>query len=463
MITAARRKITSPFISFSSKDRTATRTIPVNAGFAVRTNATTRPLCRRGGWGVRAVLRTSLISVFAFVMSSTPSIHAESFAFNRGADLRQNVLIMNWPGDTKTSPLPQGSFGITETRGRVWGQTFRGPFTLSGAVETAAQLSSATGGALFAGGGFFGKSEPLERWDATASQIDDASTVLSTRLERFDLRWSAGRWDVDAGRQPVSLGTSRFVGVLDVLAPFSPGNLDATYKPGIDAIRIRRGIGAAGEAELIAAAARDWSGGALLGRFRHQFHGLDLEWIGGRFRRRGFGGVGWEGELAGKGFWGEAAFFQRGDGERRFGGGDAVFSGVTGVDLDLPAKFKVGIAGMYQDSGVRDPEDLPSAYAEAPFTEGWRFLAGAAYGVLTIHRELHPLVQADLAGITNILDSSAIWQPRITISTGDNTDLSFYGWVSAGKRMNTVEAIPVARSEFGHIPDGGGMYARWFF
>ena len=147
----------------------------------------------------------------------------------------------------------------------------------------------------------------------------------------------------------------------------------------------------------------------------------------------------------------------------RGGWSKAAFSGVAGIDVNLPDDFKLGGSFMFQDFGVRDPEELIDIYKDAPFQEGWVFLGSAAYGVLTLHRELHPLVQSDLAGIINLIDNSTLWQPIITVNTGDNTDLAFYGWVGTGKKSRQQGTTSSVRSEFGGMPAGGGFYARWFF
>jgi hypothetical protein len=70
---------------------------------------------------------------------------------------------------------------------------------------------------------------------------------------------------------------------------------------------------------------------------------------------------------------------------------------------------------------------------------------------------------ADGAGLVNLIDGSTLWQPRITVSTGDNTDISFYGWIGTGDGMGRRNGAPVMRSEFGGMPEGGGFYGRWFF
>ncbi len=406
---------------------------------------------------------TTLCAVLTVVLAAEPS---RALDFYYGADLRQNALVMKWPSGMSILSATE-SFGLSETKSRIYSRLNSRGFTINGAFETSAGFNSldAASASRFGNGGIFGKSETLEMWDLTADHIRELSTTLRTRIERVDVRFSVGSVDIKVGRQPVSLGTSHFVSVLDVVAPFAPGDMDATYKPGVDAVRIRKGIGMTGEAEFIAVGADNSDNSAMLGRLRTSLRGIDIEVIGGRFRQRGFGGIGWEGEIAEVAVWGETALFERRpDAEKKRGGwSEAAFSGVAGVDINLPYKFKFGESVMFQDFGVRDPEDLGDVYTDAPFAEGWAFLGSAAYNVVTLNRELHPLVQADLAGIVNLIDSSTLWQPRITVSTSDESDLSFYGWFGSGKKSRMDGNTTVTRSEFGMLPDGAGFYARWFF
>ncbi|HEY9069586.1 MAG TPA: hypothetical protein VIV61_04975, partial [Candidatus Ozemobacteraceae bacterium] len=124
-------------------------------------------------------------------------------------------------------------------------------------------------------------------------------SLVSGIIERMQASWRSGTVDIDLGRQPVSLGTSHFIGVLDVLAPFSPGYLDSTFKPGIDAVRLRARSGETGEAELILVPARSMRERAVLGRLRRSHGGIDAEVVAGRFRSREMAGIGWEGEKRG--------------------------------------------------------------------------------------------------------------------------------------------------------------------
>jgi len=393
---------------------------------------------------------------------------ASGFEISKGAALRQNALVFRWPSNMERVFAGGRNFGISETRVRLWSKLYLDGVRVQAALESRAGFISSGDAASFGfrpDGSILGNCRPLERWDLTKNHVEESGLSALTRIDRFDVGFGLGAFDIDVGRQPLSMGTSRFVGVLDVVAPFAPGDLDATYKPGVDAVRIRKGIGMTGEAEIIAVGSKEWEDGALLGRFRSSFGNIDLEFVGGRFRRRTFGGFGWEGGSDPFGLWGEAALFERRKAHEKVRGGwsKAAFSCVAGVDYYVTADFVIGGALMHQDFGVRRPGDLVDAGRDAPFREGWVFLRSSSYALLTLSRELHPLVRFDSAGLVNLVDRSTLWQPRITVSTGENTDLSLYGWIATGKKSGWDGPMYRMKSEFGAMPDGAGLYARWFF
>ncbi len=390
----------------------------------------------------------------------------EGAEYRYGLALRENVLLLRSPVSTGGAALPlaAGTFGTSETALRGWTGISGERWSFLASVETRGSFTSARApvGGL---SGFFVQGSPLQRWDLTWEHTQSVSTTVRTRVEDLSLTLRAGPVDLEIGRQPISLGTSHFVSVLDVIAPFAPGYLDATYKPGVDAVRVRTAVGMTGEAEIIAVGADPWEQGALLGRVRVPLLGQDFLALGGRFRERGFGGIAWEGEIAPFAIWGELGLFERKPEEEPFfaGWSEAAFSGIAGMEVDIPFEIRAGLAAMYQDFGAREPEDLPIAYASAPFREGWVFLGSAGYAVLTASRRLHPLITSSFSGLTNLTDGSTLWQPQVTFSTGENTDLSVYGWSGTGPGPRTDGPALVPRSEFGLIPDGTGLYARWFF
>lgn len=428
--------------------------------------AASKPRSRSRAWEALAGALAALMAAVPMLAVSPARAETET-----GLALRQNALTLDWPVRPAGVPLPPGPVGMSETRLRAWiGQSWES-ITLSGAVEVQTGVSSVAGAGLgiLGGGASSSQRRPFEvadlTWEPDQSSAVPSATTPRARVERLDVAWRWGMVDVDLGRQPVSLGTSHFVGVLDVLAPFAPGAMDASYKPGIDALRMRTALGDTGEAELIVAGDDPWRQGGTLGRMRASASGLDLEILGGRFRGRAFGGLGWEGELGPAGIWGELALFARRPAIEQYRGGwdGAAFSGVLGADFNLPFEARGGLAVMHQDFGARRPEDLPSVTTDAPYREGWAFLGSSGYGVVTLSKQLHALAHGSLAGIVNLVDGSTLWQPRVTISISDNSDLGAYAWIGLGAPPRGEGGTLVLGSEFGMVPTGLGLYARWFF
>lgn len=408
------------------------------------------------------------MAVPSCVMGVEPPTQTFLKTTQAGASLRENVSWFKWPSGGDGVLIPKGSFKTSETRIRPWLSAGGEKFGMNLAVETRIAFFSSRAQALgrtSGGGTLLGAAGSIERMDLAWEHTDKPDKFIRTRVERMDLTWTLGRADFDLGRQPVSLGTSHFVGVLDVLAPFAPGDLDSTYKPGIDAVRVRTGLGDTGEAEVIAAANNPWRDGAAIGRLRYAVKGMDFEAVSGRLRQRTFGGIGWEGDAGKFAVWGEAALFERKKGREPVRGAldDAAFSGVAGVERFIASGLRAGCAFFYQDFGAHDPDELLAVSSEAPYQEGLAFLASAAYALATLSYEFHPLVSGNLSGLINLVDSSTLWQPVIRASLADNADLSVYGWIGTGPGPRTGPAGVSTLSEFGMTPSGAGTHFRWFF
>lgn len=426
-------------------------------------------------------MRAGPLALGAALAAALPGA-AAAWSFEPGGSLRHSLLALAAPLQIDLPPLllplvPAGldnAGALSETRLRPTLRAATEAVSFELAVE--GTLASGSGGvaSLGAAGGassLLGVGRTPYADDPLAwTHINGTGLQVSSRIERLAARAALGPLDLAVGRQPVGLGTSHFISVLDVVAPFAPGALDATFRPGVDALRLRGNLGVHGEVELIAVAADPLTEGTVVARIRLLAGPVDFEGVGGRFGARNFGGFGWEGEAGPVGLWGEAALFERNE-PRRAGPARAAVAVVAGTDFRLPGRTDLGLGGHYSDFGVRRPSDLMTVAGDRPFREGWVFLTGAGHAIITVARELHPLVQGSVAGLVSLIDGSSLWQPRLAVSVADNADLTLFGWISAGPRptlgVTTVGGLPtpVLRqpSEFGAVPDGGGLYARWFF
>jgi len=334
-------------------------------------------------------------------------------------------------------------------------------FELSSFYSSLEQNSNPSGGWLVAGRRSGFKAFKTDAWHSYNSKWRATS-----ELERFEFAFTANNLDFQIGRQPVSFGTSHFVSLLDVLAPFNPGYLDSSYKPGVDALRIRKIAGQTGEMELIVAAARNSADSAVIGRYRNTFSGFDIEALAGRFWQRNFIGVGWEGEKRQVNCWGEAALFQRNnDKDPHLGGFSDHLAGswIIGFEKSVGPRWRSGIACMHQDFGARKPDDILLAYGSRPFVQGWASLAASDYLILNSNRELGPLSNININAIISLVDNSTLWQPVWQMNTSDESDISVFAWLNSGKTPTAQIPAVQLRSEFAAFASGIGLIYRRFF
>ncbi|MFZ5950626.1 MAG: hypothetical protein ACOYXC_07965 [Candidatus Rifleibacteriota bacterium] len=303
----------------------------------------------------------------------------------------------------------------------------------------------------------------FKAWKVGSMWLDRSNWRGGHEIERCEVSFSSGNYDFQIGRQPISFGTSHFVSVMDVLSPFQPGYLDSSYKPGIDAIRVRTVSGSTGELELIFAAAAKPQENAIIGRGRDTFSGIDVEIIAGRFRERNFAALGWEGERRKINCWGEVGLFQR---LNRI---DSIFGGISknlasswivGFDKGMGSDWRHGIAYLHQDFGAEKARDYSNVYLTRPLQQNWVHLAASDYLVFNSSREVSPLVNLNLNAMVNLIDHSTLFQPVLNISLDDESDISLFGWLNSGARPEINGRM---RTEFGSFPAGGGLIYRRFF
>ena len=397
-----------------------------------------------------------LIFLLFFCVYSEPSLRAsEGFALRYIANHQNLPHAMRQINPAVEKPL---NF---QTLLRYWRDyDFRDVY-----LRTGFELSQLYG--LDSSSGFSSSQFGYKKFDTDLLLFEEGRTSSQIEIENFHFRFSIGDYDYLIGRQPISLGTSHFVSVLDVVAPFYPGYLDSSYKPGVDAIRIRTYSGMVGVIELIAVAAKDMDKSSIIARYRNNFSDIDVELIAGQFRKRKLLGIGWEGERYKINFWGEAAVFSRlSDVDGKFGGfsDETAFSMITGFEKELGKDWRGGLAWMHQDLGAKKTSDLTSVYASLPVKQGWMQLAGKNYLLVNASRRMGPLADFSINGILNTNDNSTVWQPVVNISTGNESDISFYAWLKTGDYPEIQGAQRFKlNSEFGSFSTGAGFIYRCFF
>jgi hypothetical protein len=386
------------------------------------------------------------------------SIYSKTYT---GFAVRETFTFMQLPSELVGFTFEEKTIKNNQTLFRLWTNTRQKDFVFKFAFELRLDYKSQN---AFTN---FNQQASLIKKSIKTDLVffDRNNTEFDFELEQFEINFRAGKFDIQFGRQPISFGTSHFVSVADIIAPFHPGYIDKSYKPGVDAIRFRTGFGLFGEAELIHAFSKNGLQPVTLGRLRNNSADFDYEVVFGRFNQRNIVAISFEGEPEKINFWGEAAIFSIKDNDFVNGSitSDYALSWILGLDKSLGKNWR-GTAGfLHQDLGAAKPENLDLSYSAQAFAEGWMHLGGKRYALINFTREMNPTSRLSINGMINVDDKSTLWQPVVSVDTSNNSDLSIYSWLKTGMEPEVRGRKVTIKSDFGSFSSGVGIIFRRFF
>ena len=395
------------------------------------------------------------IKFIIYVLCYTFAIHQNLLGLEQGNVLRTTYQFSRWRSEL--APNKKGSFHTSQWNLRHWwkdSSEFH-EWSWELAFETNSNFQSGAGA-----GSANSIESPLRLFDMHTELSNRPSSTHSTFIDRFWYHWRYKDFDITLGRQAIGLGTSHFISVLDIMAPFTPGTLDSTYRPGVDAIRVQTAHGDSGERDFIAAFSPEESMHSFIYRQRLLRGNYDFETIIGRVYERNFIGFGFEGSSRRLGQWGELAFFERKDSDTlRTGSDKFAFSAVFGAEYFLADGREWGVSYFHQDFGASNSIQRIKLITEPIANQGWLTLSGRNYVHLSFSHLLRPLIKDNYNAIFNLQDNSGFYQPRIDINLKDNVNLSIFAWITSGKASSN----PTQSTEFGSLANGAGLFLQYYF
>ncbi|MFH1538263.1 MAG: hypothetical protein ABIH66_04840 [bacterium] len=321
-------------------------------------------------------------------------------------------------------------------------------------------------------GGFSSSQNTYRALDAALNWSRGEESSAALWLDRFNMRFSFPNADLTIGRQAVTFGKAYFWNPLDVFAPFDPSQFDRDYKPGVDALRYDLYlsdftgvtlVGAAGAklsppgsvARAPQSFAADWYGSALLARYFTTVNGWDYSVQGGKVHGGWQLGVGAVGEV---GAWQtrvEAAWFSASGNPPRsmLVAGDLFEDSLTTViGVGRYYENTLDIELEYFHNGSGDSRDLDTSFFRQQYGAtrqiGRHILGGMA------SYEFDPLLKGQLVTLVSLTDRSSQFQPLLTRSLSDDSDVVFGATLSFGRRPEGMFSFsPEIKSEFGTYPN----------
>ena len=140
--------------------------------------------------------------------------------------------------------------------------------------------------------------------------IDWQSEVMNVTLDRANLDYTNGKFEITFGRQRINWGQTFVWNPNDIFNTYSYLDFDYEEKPGSDALRAQYYINSTDRAE-IAFKENNEKQVTAAGLYRFNKHSYDFQFLGGIFNNDYFMiGAGWSGEILNGGFRGEISYFK---------------------------------------------------------------------------------------------------------------------------------------------------------
>lgn len=299
---------------------------------------------------------------------------------------------------------------------------------------------------------------PLQADLATSSRVAVRDTV-----DWLYVRYSVGAAQITVGRQPVTIGPGVLWTPMDLLAPFSPVQIDTEFKPGVDALRsdLRLGdavtltmLGQLGRSAGASDFAADAAGSAELARLGVALGSTRIGAMGGYVRQDVVGGVDGFYDLGhGIDLHGAVTVTDVPEAARRRWGRTAFARALLGSTFEARSNVHATIEAFYNGSGAPDSDGYLTELSSPRFAIGEEYDVGRYYAGAVVDWQPHPLVHLGLAELTNLQDPSALIAPQLRYDLAKNTLVVAGAFVPLGARPK-IDAlgVPTTPSEFGLYP-----------
>ena len=283
----------------------------------------------------------------------------------------------------------------------------------------------------------------------TKSWSRDSSYVLYTNLDRANLEFSKGKFNVRVGRQRINWGINLVWNPNDIFNTFNFYDFDYVERPGCDAVRVQYYSGATSSFEGgFKMDADNKITSAIMYKFNRWNY--DFQMMGGVMEDDIVLGGGWSGSIKDAGFSGEGSWFRD---RNNFADTTGVFIFSASANYTFKNSLFVHGSFLYNSAGTTGNAGWGSALI---------ILGNLSPKTLTLARyslfaqasiPITPLIKADLSSIINPNDGSFFIGPSFDFSLSDNITLLFMSQLFSGN----------PGTEFGDIGQLYYLRLKWSF
>ncbi len=238
---------------------------------------------------------------------------------------------------------------------------------------------------------------------------DDENYQLYQQLDQLALTWYSAYGDFVIGRQPISFGIAKVFSPVDVIQPQDLYATDASYRPGVDAIRGTWLLNAVSELDTGIVIGEDQ---AAFGRLKTNFNTVDYEFIGLTINgEQAILSLGTQSALGNVGVWQESALM--------FADGNAKLRSTLGVDITVLDDLYLMAEVHYNALGASE-DYMANTRDNAFYQLGAVVPLGRWYSSVQASYPLNILTQLNVGATVNLNDGSVLTNTAISVNATDS-------------------------------------------
>jgi hypothetical protein len=276
------------------------------------------------------------------------------------------------------------------------------------------------------------------------------SYFIHSAIDRLNVDWSSGSWQVRLGRQRINWGQTFVWNPNDIFNAYSFFDFDYEERPGSDAAVVRYYTGATSSIEFATAFAPDWDDYKIAAMYRWNRGEYDYQLLTGKVGTDYAIGAGWSGQIKTAGFKGELTWLEPLD---DFFSGAGGLVGSLSLDYTFTSSLFLHSEVIYNSFAT----DVPAAAGALNFLSDsrspktltftdWSWFNEASY-------QITPLLKMGLYSMYNPGDESVFLGPNLELSVSDNVYLLFMGQFFVGP----------SRSIYGSLGYFNYLRLKWSF
>jgi hypothetical protein len=285
--------------------------------------------------------------------------------------------------------------------------------------------------------------------DLTGAIAKDSSYVVYSNIDRVNLQFSKGKFDIRVGRQRINWGINMVWNPNDIFNTFNFYDFDYIERPGCDAVRVQYYTGVTSSVE---AAVKIDSDEKITAAAMYRFNrwNYDFQVLGGVMTDDVVIGAGWSGYIKNAGFTGEASYFRD---RENFSDTSGILILSAGANYTFRNSLFVHASLLYNSDGTTGKAGWGSSFIVLRDLSPKTFTL-ARYSLLgQVSYPITPLINGDISAIVNPNDGSLFIGPNVSFSLSDNITLLLMGQIFIGD----------AGTEFGEYGQLYYLRLKWSF